>query len=87
MGNIVYSRKSYRIYRMYPDGFIVHNMNKTFENGHTHINNYNTAKYILNMAIHKSIPDKSIGKYLIDSLIRLSTDKVYIRKLKELKKR
>lgn len=86
MGNIIYSRKQYRIYREC-DGYIVHNTSKNFNNGHTHINNYNTAKHILNMARHKSIPHKSIGNYLIDSLIRLSTDKGYIRKLKELKKR
>lgn len=85
MGSIVYSKRQYRIYKEC-DGYIVHNLHKNFNNGHTHINNYNIAKYILNMAIHRSIPHKRIGNYLIDSLIRLSTDRSYIMKLKDLKR-
>lgn len=87
MGNIVYSKGQFRIYRTYPDGYIVHNLSKNFNNGHTHINNYNTAKCILNLAMHKSLPKKHIGNYLLDSLIRLSTDKGYIAKVKGMKRK
>lgn len=83
-GRIVYSKKNMRIYRINPNAFIVHNENKDFKSGHTHINNYNTAKYILNLVYHSSIPQKKISNYLLESIIRLSTDKYYIEQIKQL---
>lgn len=81
----VYRVKNFDIYSNRQDGFIVYNRNKPFNTGHTHINNYHTAKYIANLACHKSIPHKKISKYLKESLIRISTDKSYIKKIRLLK--
>ena len=82
----VYRLKYFNIYSNKKGGFIVHNINKEFQEGHTHINNYNTAKYIIIVALHKSLPNtKSI--YIIDSLIRISNDINYINTLKNLKEK
>jgi hypothetical protein len=77
----VYKIKNFDIYSNKNGAFIVYNTNKSFEKGHTHINNYHTAKYIANLAVHQSLPKKNISKYLIQSLIRISSDKNYIKKL------
>ena len=80
----VYKLKYFNMYSNKKGGFIVHNTHKEFKNGHTHLNNYNTAKYIIQLAIHKTLPQsKSI--YIIDSLIRISNDKGYINNLRKLK--
>ncbi len=77
MGRTIYTKKQFKIYRIAPNGFIVHNTSKVFKVGHTHINNYNTAKYIINLACNKSIPKKRLSNYLLESLIRISTDEKY----------
>lgn len=61
--NVIYRKKNYNIYRV-GNGYIVHNTNKPFKIGHTHISNYNTAKTILNFSFHKSIPNH-LNKYPI----------------------
>ena len=83
----IYRNKQYCIYSNNNGAYIVHNKNKEFESGHTHINNYNTAKYIINLSLHKSIPDKNISVYLLDSLIRVSDDNNYIKKIKLIKEK
>ena len=60
------------------EGFIVHNSLKPFKEGHTHLSNYNVAKHIIFLALTLEVPDK-LSKYLLVSLIRLSTDARYIR--------
>ena len=67
--------------------FIIHNIKKDFKNGHTHIKNFHTAKFLIDLAVHNTIPNKSLNKYLYESLIRISTDPCYIKKLKALKAR
>lgn len=81
--NTIYRRKNYNIYKTTNHSFIVHNTNKKFERGHTHINNYNTAKIVISMSLNKTVP-KHLNKYLIESIIRISTDENYIKKLKAL---
>ena len=44
---------------------------------------HNTAKTILNFSFHKSIPNH-LNKYLLQSIIRISTDKEYINNIKRL---
>ena len=39
------------------------------------------AKFITNLAFHKSIPKKKLNKYLYDSLIRISNDVSYKNKI------
>lgn len=80
--NRVYKKKQYNIYDM-GDGYIIHNIDKPFNEGHTHINNYKTAVYIIDLAIHKSIPHH-ICEYFMISLKRLSTDDDYIRKIDDI---
>lgn len=81
--NVIYRRKNYNIYKMGKNNFIVHNTNKKFEEGHTHINNYNAAKTVISMSLNNTIPDH-LSKYLIESIIRISTNKDYIEQLKVL---
>jgi hypothetical protein len=49
---------------------------------HTHIRNFNTAKYLIELSINKKSP-YDLPKYLIISLIRINKDMEYIKKLKE----
>ena len=77
----VYRKKNFSIYSNKHGSFIIHNMNKEFSEGHTHINNFNTAKFILNLALHSTIPNHTISDYLLVSLQRISNDKDYIKRL------
>lgn len=78
--------KHFNIYSNMENEYIVHNTRKDFEIGHTHINNYNTAKYVAYMALYKKMPKNNhLSLYLIDSVIRISDDKVYINKMNALK--
>ena len=82
---VVYSKKHFKIYRVVnTNDYIIYNTKKEFKSGHTHIRNYGTAKYILNLAFHKSIPKKHINNYLLNSIIRISLDASYISKIREL---
>lgn len=76
----VYNHRHLKMYQSDKKGFIVHNSHKTFKDGHTHIDNYNTAKYIIKLAYYKTVP-KHLSGYLLVSLIRISTDKKYKDKL------
>ena len=67
-------------------GYIVHNTKKRFEEGHTHIKNFNTAKYVAYLSLYKKLPKKNhLSTYLIESVIRVSSDRKYIAKLNSLK--
>ena len=78
---IVYRKHHYYIYSDKKE-FIVHNSKKPFHEGHTHINNFNTAKYLVSMSYASKVPYHA-SNYIYTSLIRISTDKDYIKKLKE----
>ena len=77
---VVYKKHEFKVYA-FKKSYIIHNTKKDFEIGHTHINNYNTAKYIVNLAVHKSIPNRK-KEYFYESLIRISNDHRYIEKLR-----
>ena len=85
----IYRKKNYAIYSDYNGSFIAHNTKHKFidweKKHHTHINNFNTAKYIINLAMYSSLPEKKVSNYILDSIIRISDDKEYIKKLEELK--
>ncbi|MDD3185348.1 MAG: hypothetical protein PHD70_02020 [Anaerostipes sp.] len=83
MGNVIYEKKEFCIIQMNHHEFIVLNRNKEFKCGHTHINNYNTAKHILNLAVHESIPHH-LSLYLLTSLVRISANKNYQDKIEAL---
>lgn len=77
--------KYINIYSNMNEGYIVHNTRKKFHEGHTHINNFNTAKYIAYLVLYKRIPkNKHLSLYLIESIIRVSDDNNYINKIKEI---
>lgn len=79
-----YTKHNFNIYKA-PDGFIVHNIKKNFEDGHTHLQSFNTGKYLIELAFHKSIP-RHLDRYHLISLIRISDDEEYQRKVEELLK-
>jgi hypothetical protein len=80
----VYKCKNFNIYSNLHNGFIIHNTKKPFDEGHTHINNFDTAKFLIKLSIHKSVPDH-LSNYLLESLIRINKDRKYIQKLKNIK--
>lgn len=82
MGQQVYNNRYMKIYKS-KNGYIVHNSRKPFEEGHTHINKFTTAKYITKLVIKSEVPEH-LSNYLIESLIRLSGDKKYKNKLKQM---
>lgn len=65
--------------------YVVINKTKPFKNGHTHINNYKTALWIIQLSEHQSLPH-DIPLYLLESLIRINSDEKYLQKLKDLQK-
>ena len=79
---VVYRKKNFKVYDV-GKGFIIHNSSLDFQNHHTHINNYNTCKYIINLSLHKTVP-YHLSDYLLVSLIRLSNDKEYIENIERL---
>ena len=81
--NTVYNKRNFQVYHVEKDEFIVHNTNKVFSLGHTHLKGFESSRYLINLAIHKSIP-YNLDDYRIRSLIRISEDTDYISKLKEL---
>ena len=84
MSRKIFQRKEYSIYRC-SDGFVVHNTNKDFKIGHTHVSNFYKAKILVIMAIKREIDDK-LSKRDIESLIRLTNDNRYRNKLLELER-
>lgn len=82
MGTQVYTKKNFSIIDM-DEGYIVINRDKEFKYGHTHIRNFRTAKYLIDMVSHKRIPNH-LPIYLLISLQRLSDDEVYVHKISEL---
>ena len=79
----IYRKRHFNIYNAGKNQFIVHNTRIDFSKGHTHIRNFSTAKFIIELSLHKSIP-KHLSNYLLISLIRINTDDEYIDKLQEM---
>lgn len=75
----VFTRKEFSIYRV-RDGYIVHNTNKPFEKGHTHIHSFNKAKSLVDLCIRKKTPN-TLRRWEIESLIRISNNQTYKNKL------
>lgn len=75
--NTIYKKGGFSIYKASGGhGYIVHNTRKEFQDGHTHINNFKTAEYIVNLCIHRSIP-KGKSKYIFISLARITDNRKY----------
>ncbi|PXV88461.1 hypothetical protein C8E03_108188 [Lachnotalea glycerini] len=76
---MIYSKFGFNIYRSC-DGYIVHNTKKEFKYGHTHLDSFNTAKYIIDMVHYERIPGH-LSIYLLISLSRVSNDEIYRDKI------
>lgn len=53
------------------------------EFSHTHIKNFDSAKWIIDLSINKKCPF-NIPKYFLISLIRINNDEMYLIRLKEI---
>lgn len=71
----IYKKYNFKIYSD-KHGYIIHNTKLEFDKHHTHINNYKTCKFIIDLCIHKTIP-KHLSDYLLVSIIRITEDKRY----------
>ena len=50
---------------------------------HSHVNNFRTCIWLIDLSLRKKTP-YNISKYLLISLIRINSDEKYIRKLTEI---
>lgn len=82
MYNKIYEKKEFIIFQV-REGFIAYNTKKVFQEGHTHLKHFDAAKTAIDLVINKKVPRSTDGYYLI-SLIRLSEDDYYIKKINEL---
>lgn len=78
----IYEKKEFIIFQV-KEGYIAYNTKKVFQEGHTHLKNFEAAKTAIDLVINKKIPKSTAGYYLT-SLIRLSEDELYIEKINEL---
>ena len=71
----VYAKKHYIIlYSEERNNYTVYNTKVEWERGHTHINTFKQAQYLIDCALNKKVPDK-VNKYFLVSLSRIITDK------------
>jgi hypothetical protein len=72
-------------FKVYKSGneYILHNIHKKFQNGHTHVQKYDTCMVMIKLIERKRLP-KSRSRFFIESLARVSNDKRYTRKILEL---
>lgn len=63
--------------------YIAVNQDKVFKKGHTHVQSFKQAEYLINMSIHKRVPHH-LSPYMLTSLIRLSNDEEYTEKISQL---
>ena len=78
----IFQRKEYSIYKV-SDGYVIHNTNKEFRKGHTHVRSFMKAKSIVDLAVRNKLPNTP-RKWEIESLIRVSNDNTYKNKLRDL---
>ena len=60
--------------------YIVVNQDKVFKKGHTHVRSFDQAEYLVNMSIHKRVPNH-LSPYMLTSLVRLTNDDEYADKI------
>lgn len=78
----VYQRNQYKIYRVGND-FIVHNSRYKFSDKHTHLRSFKQAKNLIYFVSNKKVP-KLVSFYYLESMIRVSDDDEYIKKVSKL---
>ena len=77
----IYRKKNFIILKT-SNSFIVYNKKKRFKEGHTHTNNYNYAKSLIDLCIRKKMPRRP-QKRIMESLKRLTNDYKYLEKLEK----
>jgi len=82
MDNIIYSKRHFVIFRSY-NGFIVYNTKKSFNDGHTHLNSFNSAKYIIALALNGKVPN-DLDRYRLVSLMRITDSLEYKGRIERL---
>ncbi len=82
MSTQIYQSTNFKVYKT-EQGFIVHNVDKDFSNGHTHVQKYDTCMVMIKLLKDKR-PPKSKSRYFLESLLRLSDDEVYKHELERL---
>lgn len=76
MGTIIYNHNQYYIQEVYSrnkKGYILANSNKEFSEGHSHLNNFKAAKYIIFLAEKQKLPN-DLDSYRMSSLYRILED-------------
>ena len=64
----IYKKKNYKIYDAGNGKYIIHNTNLDFENHHSHVHNFNTCKYIIDLCINRTVP-YYLSEYLLESIL------------------
>ena len=78
----IFQDPDFKVYKA-GGGFVVHNIKKSFDEGHTHVSKYDTCMVMIKLVERKQIP-KSRSKHFIESLIRISNDRKYTHRIMEL---
>lgn len=83
MGPVLYRKWGYIIFKA-RRGFVVYNTSKQFENGHTHLNNFQSCKDAIGFCVECRVPLKA-GLYYLTSLQRITKNKLYWKALEDRK--
>lgn len=82
MRNPVIFKYEFAIYKV-GNGYIIHNRNKDFSKGHSHQKRLNTCISIAKL-VHRQQMPRNHSKWFLESIIRVSNNKEYIEKIKDL---
>lgn len=77
----IYQNTNFKVYKS-EDGFIIHNTDKVFRDGHTHVQKYDTCMVIIKLLTTKR-PPKSKSRYFLESLLRLCDDETYRQQIQQ----
>lgn len=79
----VYQKEQFKVYKV-GKGYILHNTNKPFQNGHTHLKSLSYAKTIIDNVLYSKTPHTK-NQYLLSSHIRVAENPQYIQMVYDLK--
>ena len=79
--NIRFQRKNYIVFEA-KGGYVIYNKAKSFEYAHTHIQSLSTAISIVKNIISRT-PPKTTSIRLLESYLRVSSDKEYNKIIRE----
>jgi len=79
--NQIYKKENFIIIPVCNEYLII-NTNKIFKEGHTHVKSVGIAKMLIDLAINRQLPK---NPYFVQNLIRIATDKEYIKQLQVFK--